>query len=299
MKVFGIALTSFALGLAGLFTVTASEARDAGAFGGGGGGAYRSQCPANMAWVGYIGNSGSALDGIRALCTTVQADKTTAGTVETDYHGGSGGDRIQRMCTNGVVTALQVSVDQHNMVQQIDLHCTHLPTSQMTVELGRSHVAPSQQGGFIKCNADEIGVGIYGRSGVMIDQIGLICEKLTVVQPALAVALPPPLHTANTNGNGGDSTPSTTETGVNRPGNDYQNFDLEPTIAGFGPCKSVCEVRRQLQGLDLRQSGRSGSESKMLAEVGCAPANAGRVLCLGCESGNNSRTTGEAYQAYR
>ena len=32
----------------------------------------------------------------------------------------------------------------------------------------------------------------------------------------------------------------TVENGVNRPGGDYKNFDLEPTVAGFAPCQSAC-----------------------------------------------------------
>ena len=32
----------------------------------------------------------------------------------------------------------------------------------------------------------------------------------------------------------------TAEFGVNRPGGDYKNFELEPTIAGFAPCQSAC-----------------------------------------------------------
>jgi len=30
------------------------------------------------------------------------------------------------------------------------------------------------------------------------------------------------------------------ETGVNRPGGDYKNFEMEPNIAGFAPCQSAC-----------------------------------------------------------
>lgn len=31
------------------------------------------------------------------------------------------------------------------------------------------------------------------------------------------------------------------ETGVNRPGRDYKDFEMEPTIAGFAPCQSACQ----------------------------------------------------------
>jgi len=32
----------------------------------------------------------------------------------------------------------------------------------------------------------------------------------------------------------------TVENGVNRPGGDYKNFEMEPNIAGFAPCQSAC-----------------------------------------------------------
>ena len=194
MKIFGTTFTYLALGLTSLFAVTASEARDAGSLGGGGGGEYRSQCPSGHAWFAYIGNSGTVFDGIRALCTSVQPDKTTTGTAETDYHGGSGGSRIQRTCpANSVVTVMEVWMDPNKLVAQISLTCTNLQTGAVEVLGGRSTGTAIQPSVKFNCNADEIGVGIYGRSGAMIDQIGLICEKLTVVQPALA-AQPKPVE---------------------------------------------------------------------------------------------------------
>ena len=35
------------------------------------------------------------------------------------------------------------------------------------------------------------------------------------------------------------------ESGVNRIGSDYKDFEMVPTIAGFGPCKSACEFDEQ------------------------------------------------------
>ena len=33
---------------------------------------------------------------------------------------------------------------------------------------------------------------------------------------------------------------TTVENGVNRPGRDYKNFEMEPSIAGFAPCQAAC-----------------------------------------------------------
>lgn len=171
-----------ALGLS--IVASGALARDAGGLGGGGGGEYRSPCPANMAWFAYIGRAGSALDGIRALCTSVQPNKTTTGTFETDYHGGGGGDRIQRTCpANSVVTAMRVWMGNDRLVSKIDLTCTNLQDGSTSVQAGRTGGRPIEPSVLFSCNPDEVGVGIYGRSGAMIDNIGLICERLAVVQP--------------------------------------------------------------------------------------------------------------------
>ncbi|RWM38868.1 PAN domain-containing protein [Mesorhizobium sp.] len=71
----------------------------------------------------------------------------------------------------------------------------------------------------------------------------------------------PPLATANTGRNGGDSTLSTAETGVDRPGYDYDRFDLEATIAGFGPCKSACEADTNCKAWTYVKSGVQGPKA--------------------------------------
>lgn len=192
MKVFGTTLAYLALGLTGVFAVTASEARDAGSLGGGGGGEFRSQCPANTAWFAYAGFYGTALDGIRPHCTVIQPNKTTLGDTQPKYQGGQGGGLIQRTCpANSVVTALRVWMEANKLVAKIDLTCTNLLDGQETIQAGKVDGTPIEPSVLFSCNADEIGVGVYGRSGAMIDKIGLICEKLTVVQPALATQSKP------------------------------------------------------------------------------------------------------------
>lgn len=188
MKGLGAALACLAIGLPSFFAVTAGKARDAGALGGGGGGEYRNPCPADTAWFAYTGMRGKSLNGIKALCTTVQPNKTTAGTVETRFQGSTvGGSLIQRTCpANSVVTALRVWMDVHKLVSKIDLTCTNLRSGEVSIQVGQVDGTPIEPSVLFSCNADEVGAGIYGRSGALVDKIGLICEKLTVVQPALA-----------------------------------------------------------------------------------------------------------------
>jgi hypothetical protein len=146
-----------------------------------------------MAWYAYIGRAGSALDGIRALCTSVQPNRTTTGNAETDYHGGDGGDRIQRTCpANSVVTAMRVWMANDRLVSKIDLTCTNLQDGTTSIQQGRTGGRPIEPSVLFSCNPDEVGVGIYGRSGALIDNIGLICEKLAVVQTGTVTPPSPP-----------------------------------------------------------------------------------------------------------
>ncbi|TIS54664.1 MAG: hypothetical protein E5W93_14520, partial [Mesorhizobium sp.] len=72
---------------------------------------------------------------------------------------------------------------------------------------------------------------------------------------------PPLFDPANTGRNGGDSTLSTAETGVDRPGHDYDRFDLEATIAGFGPCKSACESDANCKAWTYVKAGVQGPKA--------------------------------------
>ena len=51
------------------------------------------------------------------------------------------------------------------------------------------------------------------------------------------------------------------ESGVNRIGSDYKDFEMVPTIAGFGPCKSACEFDEQCKSWTFVQSGVQGPKA--------------------------------------
>ena len=48
------------------------------------------------------------------------------------------------------------------------------------------------------------------------------------------------------------------ESGVNRPYGDYKDFEMQPTIAGFGPCQSACEFDEKCKAWTFVQSGVQG-----------------------------------------
>ncbi len=98
---------------------------------------------------------------------------------------------------NSLVTAMRVFVDKFQILSKIDLTCTNLRTNATSTLYGRTDGGPVSDQSF-RCNSDEVSVGFYGRYGQMIDQIGLLCEKLVVVQPALAATKPPPAPAPST-----------------------------------------------------------------------------------------------------
>lgn len=50
----------------------------------------------------------------------------------------------------------------------------------------------------------------------------------------------------------------TVETGVNRPGGDYKDFEMEPSIAGFAPCQSKCQSEPDCRAWTFVRAGVQG-----------------------------------------
>lgn len=49
------------------------------------------------------------------------------------------------------------------------------------------------------------------------------------------------------------------EFGIDRPGADYKDFTMQPSIAGFGPCQSTCESDAKCKAWTFVQSGVQGN----------------------------------------
>ncbi|MCP4620302.1 MAG: hypothetical protein GY844_28185 [Bradyrhizobium sp.] len=52
------------------------------------------------------------------------------------------------------------------------------------------------------------------------------------------------------------------ESGIDRPGNDYKNFDLPPSIAGHAPCQSSCEADGNCKAWTWVKSGVQGPKAR-------------------------------------
>jgi hypothetical protein len=60
----------------------------------------------------------------------------------------------------------------------------------------------------------------------------------------------------------GPASAADAESGIDRPGGDYRNFDLEPSIAGFGPCQSSCESDGRCKTWTFVKSGVQGPKAR-------------------------------------
>lgn len=102
----------------------------------------------------------------------------------------------------------------------------------------------------------------------------------------------PPLHSADAGKSGGNSSLSTAETGIDRPGHDYDSFDLDATIAGFGPCKSMCESDANCKAWTYAKAGVQGPKARCWLKSAVPPPTPNSC----CVSGAKAET-GPAAQA--
>ena len=175
------AILATAVGLI-LATATGANAREVGSYGGNGGGSYRSECRPPDALIGINLRSGRDLDAVVAICIPLNAEGTEwAGEAyePTQYWGGGGGVYQKIACKPGdVVGALRVSEGGEQQVIYVQIQCWDLGSDYSY------RVSPSQTGEednvtgtrWFKCESNEYGSGIYGRSGEFVDKIGLMCE---------------------------------------------------------------------------------------------------------------------------
>lgn len=86
------------------------------------------------------------------------------------------------------------------------------------------------------------------------------------------------------------------QSGVNRVGGDYKDFEMEPSIAGFGPCKSSCEFDEKCKAWTFVQSGVQGPKAHCWLKNSVPKANKDKccvsglpVRAHGCEIGGKVR----------
>lgn len=168
---------------AALTAMTPAHAVDINSYGGQGGGSFRSPCRPGHALIGINMRAGMALDAVTAICMPLSADRWEWGGQAyepTQYWGGGGGGYQKIACQPGdVVRRMKVSAGPWGdiaVVKFLAIECEDLATdySYKVAAPANGTVTGSK---WIGCGYNQIGTGIFGRSGMLVDRIGLSCGK--------------------------------------------------------------------------------------------------------------------------
>ncbi|TIV84211.1 MAG: SH3 domain-containing protein [Mesorhizobium sp.] len=163
---------------------------------------------------GVFLRAGKALDTVMIDCGTLNKNGTVTDVIgDAHFHaGGSGGDPFgsagQFCPKNALVTGMRVWKDHNNMVNSFTLRCTSMTdgtNTWTTMQAGGEAINDPVK---ILCKKDEIGTGIYGRSGSLIDNLGLLCADNPMLVAAESPAPPPaapekPIKHTGKGGSGG------------------------------------------------------------------------------------------------
>ncbi|KUM28370.1 hypothetical protein AU467_34885 [Mesorhizobium loti] len=164
--------------------------REAGSFGGPGGAPFHGSC-SPKALAGVFLWAGKAVDKVEIDCGTLNQNGTVTDVIgDARFHaGGGGGGYGGQFCPpNALVTGMRVWKDHNNMVNSFILRCTSMTdgtNTWTTMQAGGEAIDDPVK---ILCKKNEIGIGVYGRAGSLIDNIGLLCAD----NPMMVAAAPPP-----------------------------------------------------------------------------------------------------------
>lgn len=152
-------------------------------FGGPGGGNYEISCPFGTVMIGLRARHGSWIDALAPICAKY-IQNTLAEVEPQPFTGGSGGGEAFMRCAppRGVVVGLELfqANNKHGSVGHIIVNCgDYFDPSRFANKLPGSAVflGNSQRGSrtILKCAPPLVAGGIFGRSGTLIDRVGLTC----------------------------------------------------------------------------------------------------------------------------
>lgn len=194
------------------FLATSALAKyEAGSFGGEGGSPFHGSCtPGALAGVALF--AGKAVDRVSMIyCGTLHKNGTVTNvTYAWVNSGGNGGEAKSQQCPqNALVTGIRVWKDHNNMVNSFILRCTSMTDGSntwTTMQAGGEAIDDPVK---ILCKKNEIGIGIYGRAGSLVDNLGLLCADNPMTVAAAdqggGAAAPPskPIKKTGRGGSGG------------------------------------------------------------------------------------------------
>ncbi|MEP6633166.1 MAG: hypothetical protein ABJA62_03070 [Luteimonas sp.] len=189
---------------------------DLNALGGNGGDQFRARCANDQVLIGFELRAGDDVGAIRPLCVTSFGASKVSAASPGDWHGGAGGSLANVVCPREqpIVTGLLVGAEgpQVRVVNNIYLFCGDASAAQVAGENPlASFNAPDYDNGSHgrfsllydgdkqRCRAGQVAVGVHGRSGALLDAIGLICDALPLPAKTIGrvnVSKPSPPHPA-------------------------------------------------------------------------------------------------------
>jgi hypothetical protein len=203
-----------AFAIAGLSSREALAESYIGILGGPGGGQFDAPCPSSENLIGFELRAGDDVDAIRPVCgKAYDATNKIVRTKSDDiaWHGGAGGSVFQLLCPAKTPLVLGMDVRAEGratvVVNNIHLFCGAAVASQSIPQYPSAVFDPpdiDRRGaafaGFPikttvvdssyasqRCPRGEVAVGLYGRSGVWVDAIGLICDQPRIFLPTSAI----------------------------------------------------------------------------------------------------------------
>lgn len=161
---------------------------DTRAYGGNGGGQYRTTCGHGAFLVGIAGRSGDWVDAITPICSSWDAATKSIGSpVQGPTEGGAGGSPGSVLCPRGTaIKGMQVvAIDNGGqvLVRYVLPHCQAIPqdASRGYVFVGAFGGAGSNDGSHtdaFDCANGELANGLHGGSGAYVDRVGLTCAPV-------------------------------------------------------------------------------------------------------------------------
>ena len=183
-------------GMAMSLAATAASADQlAGSAGGTGGKAFTARCAPGTYLKGIAYRAGDDIDSVAAICFD---PKNPASTRPTSAHGGRGGEAGTLVCQDHepYVRAVKVIAAgaATTVVKGFQIWCS--PRQQATLPPVPS--AEFLAGGSNKnfgsgrypCGPNAVAVGLYGRSGNMVDALGMVCDQEPAGSPAQSKPVP-------------------------------------------------------------------------------------------------------------
>jgi hypothetical protein len=166
--------------------------------GGDGGNQFVARCPQGQFLTGFDLRTGDDVDAIRPICVTAYGPADVGPLVPggTSFGGNGGGPR-QLLCPKDapIVTGMFVGSqgDDSMIVNQIHLFCGIAAATQQPSQFpsavfdGPQFERSLNYPDITRCPAGLVAVGINGRSGAVLDSVGLICgvPKLTPKPPKM------------------------------------------------------------------------------------------------------------------